>query len=110
MVIPQPDRGAMVALRAAGMTFAAIAKKLDYLRSTVSSFLAHYKETGSYAPSTKSGRPQSTTAAQDTVLEKIALKNRKDSAPELNKKWKTATRNRNLHQPTSGKGTSVADS
>ena len=47
----------------------------------------------SYQDRAKSGQPRAATEAQDNMLEKIALENRKKSASELNKEWRKATRN-----------------
>ena len=59
----------------------------------MATFIKKYKETGDFEQAPRSGRPRLSTAAQDDVLEQIALKNRKKSAAELNKLWKKATRN-----------------
>ena len=44
----QADGGAMVELQKLGYSYAKIGKKLGFAKSTVSSYLTKYKETGSF--------------------------------------------------------------
>ena len=88
------SRQSIVELKKVGLTNDSIAKQLGCHRRSVDRFLIHYEETGSVEPKPKDGRPRKTNAHQDSVLEKLSLGDRKASAAELNKRWRTSSKGR----------------
>ena len=65
---------------------------VNICHSSITKFLRRWKETGSLNCGVWGGRPRSTTPAQDKILEKLCLSDRKKSASELNKEWRKKTR------------------
>ena len=86
--VPQSDRGAIVALSNEGLSQRAIGKKLGIPKSSVNNILQRFKSTNSFESQPHTGQPFATTPRQDKVLVKLALKDRRMSAAELNKEWR----------------------
>ena len=87
-------KDAIVALHKLSWTQRAIAKEVNATQAQVARFLKRFAETRSYDRAKGSGRPRATTPAQDKIIKKLCLKDRKKSAPELLRDFRKKTRNR----------------
>ena len=76
-------RAAVVTLRGESYTIREIAQKLKLPRSTVSDTLKRFTETGQNKSRTRSGRPKSTTSAEDKFIVVTSKRDRRKTAPEL---------------------------
>ena len=85
-------KAVIIALCEEGVPSSHIAKRLHFHKSAVSRFVKKYEETGEVVRKEGSDRPRVSTERQDKVLERLSLKDRFESAPFLNQKWKRATK------------------
>lgn len=76
-------RAAVVTLRKESYTIREIAQKLKLPRSTVSDTLKRFAETGQNKSKTRSGRPKSTTSAEDKFIVVTSKRDRRKTAPEI---------------------------
>lgn len=80
-------KAVIIALHKENLTYREIAEKIGCNNSTVTRLLRKVASTGSSARSKGSGRKRLSTVANDRVLKRLSLRNRRASAPELKRQW-----------------------
>ena len=83
-------RASIVALREAGFTQRTIAHRVNCSRSTVAKNVEQFRQMGSNKDRPRSGRPRSSSPAQDRFLGLISRRNRFWTAPLLKAQWQNA--------------------
>lgn len=78
--IPEALRGQIILLHQEGLPQVKISKKIKCSRRAVQTTIKRYQETGSYRNLPKSGRKPKTSAREDRLIERIALRDRHKSA------------------------------
>lgn len=93
------ERAQLVGLHEAGLSMNDIAKKKKVSRKAVQDAVKRYRETGSVENRSRSGRPKSTTAAEDRLLRRESLADRQKTSPVLATGFREST-GKALHPST----------
>jgi transposase len=82
------NRVKMLVLHQEGYSSREIAVRLKCSHCTVTRLIKKYKECGQLKDRKRSGRPRQSNEAQDRMLRRASLANRKLTSPELAAKWR----------------------